>query len=91
MKLHVPTPQFHSFLFLLHVSTEPADYTSVVSTLTFTSSDEQRDIPVALATDDLFEDSEHFFANLVLGTTTVPVQIDLNQAQLDIMDSSGTV
>ena len=61
------------------------------STLTFTSSVEEHNVPVALLSDDLFENTEDFSANLVVGTTTLPVQVDVNQAQLDIVDQSGTV
>ena len=60
-------------------------------TLTFTSSHEGHDVPVALLTDDLCEEEEHFFANLVVGSTTLCVQIDTNKAQINIIDESGTV
>ena len=60
-------------------------------TLTFTSSDEDHGVSVALTSDELFEDTEHFFAGLVLAATTLPVQLDMPRAQLDIVDQSGTV
>ena len=52
---------------------------------------EEHDVPVALLTDDLVEEQEHFFANLVLGSTTLSVRIDTDQVQINIMDESGTV
>ena len=63
----------------------------MTTTLTFTSSDENHVVSVALARDDLFEYMERFFADLILVTTTYPVQLDVPQAQFDILDQSGTV
>ena len=63
----------------------------MTDTLTFTSSVEQLTVSVDLASDDIYEDAEHFFANLVLGTATFPVSLDIAQAQLNIADASCTV
>ena len=52
---------------------------------------EQYDVSVDLASDDIYEDAEHFFANLVLGTAVFPVSLDIAQAQLNIADASCTV
>ena len=46
-------------------------------------------ISVLLTDDDLFEDSEHFFASLVLEPTDLNVQLDLAQAQITILDADG--
>ena len=60
------------------------------SILTFTSSDDDLDASVPLTSDDVFEYTEHLFAELALVATAVPVQLDVPWARLDIVDQSGT-
>ena len=60
------------------------------SILTFTSSDEDHDFSGPLTSDDLFEETEHFFAELILVATSLPVELDVPWARLDIVDQSGT-
>ena len=79
--------QFIAFPITLFVG--PGDYTPVERSLTFTSSVQEHSVPVALTDDDLFEDSEYFFANLFLEPTDLNVQLDLAQAQLSIVDADG--
>ena len=74
----------------LGIFTAYGDYTAVYSILTFTNSDEDHGVSVALSSDEVFEDTEHFFAELVLAATTLPVQLDVPWAELDIVDQSGT-
>ena len=50
---------------------------------------QEYNIPVPLTDDDLFEDNENFFANLVLEPTDLNVQLDLAQAELTIIDADG--
>ena len=48
-------------------------------------------VSVLLTSDDLFEDSENFFANLAALTTLFPVKLDVAQATLNIEDASSKV
>ena len=67
----------------------PGDYTPIERSLTFTSSVQEISVSVPLTDDELFEDSEHFFASLVLEPTDLNVQLDLAQVQLTIVDADG--
>ena len=75
---------------LLHsVFAGPGDYTPIERSLTFTSSVQDISVSVPLTDDELFEESEHFFASLVLEPTGLNVQLDLTQAHLTILDVDG--
>ena len=79
--------QFIAFSIILCIG--PGDYTPVERSLIFTSNVQEHSVSVALTDDDLFEDSEHFFASLVLEPTDLNVQLDLALAELSILDTDG--
>ena len=75
---------------LLHSVFEgPGDYTPIERSLTFTSSVQEISVSVPLTGDELFEDSEHFLASLILEPTDLNVQLDLAEAELTILDADG--
>ena len=80
-----------TYVLLSVIFTAPDDYLTMSNVIIFTNVIEENDFPVPLIDDELFEDTEHFFARLSLVTASLAVQLDPDQARLEIVDNSGTI
>ena len=71
------------------LSAAPDDYNTTMHILQFTSTTQTMTVPVPLKTDELFEATELFFAELVAVTTTFPITLNPLHTNLSIIDTNG--
>ena len=75
---------------LSHKPTDPADYTSTTTLLTFAPERIFVDVPITITDDTVYEpDSEEFLALLNLVTTGVDVIVRPDEAMVLIIDEDG--